>query len=219
MAAGHPLVEWPATMPHGLVRRRTVVTLALVVVLAHLIGFTVVQLVRIVWPRTEQISSADAVVVFAGGEHESRETRAVSLIVDELAGPGPRPVLVLSLGSADTVRHSGIDAICERASRRILPAPLDVEVMCIVPDPANTSGEAAAFGALAERHGWDRLVGVSSQYHVERVAMWLERCSTANVKVASAEARPSVRAVIHELGGIVYATTMARSCPDSDGVH
>ena len=218
MAAGPTPKVRPAKPQHGLVRRYIRSSVVIVLTVCYGVGFMTVHLVKIVWPRSEHVGRPDAVVVFAGGEQQVREATAVNLIVDDLGATGHKPVLVLSLGGEETVGNREVDAVCERASNRILPPSADVEVMCIVPDPPNTSGEAAAFAALAEREGWSRLVGVSSQYHVERVGLWLDRCSSARVSVAPARVQPRLGAVIHELGGIIYATAVDRTCPALGGL-
>lgn len=112
-------------------------------------------------PEDVRAAPADAVVVLGGGQGE-RIARALAL-VGRLPDPPPRLLLsvpydepLLSCGSA--------------------PGRPAVEVRCLVPDPLTTAGEAATITSLAAEQGWQRMVVVTSDYHVTRVRRLFTAC-------------------------------------------
>jgi uncharacterized SAM-binding protein YcdF (DUF218 family) len=137
---------------------------------------------------------ADAVVVFAG---EQARVDLARRLVDE----GRSKVLVLSNGEAS------------RATRPLCGQVEPFEVLCPTPDTLDTRGEARMFARLAQERGWSNLIAVTGDYHVARASLLLRRC----LKHGSAFAAvpwPSVgwRPVLHEVGGLVEASTLDRSC-------
>lgn len=109
---------------------------------------------------------ADAVLVFAGEQRRFELGR-------QLAEEGRAPVLVLSAGALPAVAEGW----CDEQSP-------DFEVVCVVPEPASTGGEAAAFGRLADERGWSTLIAVTGDYHAQRAGMLLSRCSGGSVSWA-----------------------------------
>ena len=103
---------------------------------------------------------ADAVVVLAGSE--SRLPVAL-----ELMERGIAPVLVVSdpEGRDDEARRT----LCARGSDRF-------ELVCALPDPYSTRGEARLVARLAAERGWDTVVVVTSRFHLFRARRLLERC-------------------------------------------
>ena len=53
---------------------------------------------------------------------------------------------------------------------------VDYEVVCLTPQPVNTQGEARAFARLATSRRWDRIVLVTSTYHLARARLLVGRC-------------------------------------------
>jgi uncharacterized SAM-binding protein YcdF (DUF218 family) len=156
------------------------------------VAVVVVNLELFVWPSTGTLQRADAVVVLAGGDGERLE-RAV-----ELAREGIAPTLVASTGP---------DRLCG--------ADQPFTVICFLPDPANTRGEVEEVARLAQEHGWERLVLVTSTYHVTRAQLLLDRCYTGSVQIAPARPDQGVLrwlgAITHEWGGLAEALVQ-RSC-------
>lgn len=101
---------------------------------------------------------ADAVVVFAGEDRRFELGR-------QLAEEGLAPVLVLSAGRLPEVAAGWCDE-----------PPVEVEVVCLVPDPSSTAGEAAAFAGLAAERDWGSVIAVTGDYHAQRASMLLSRC-------------------------------------------
>lgn len=91
-----------------------------------------------VWPSAGSPTSADAVVIFAGGRGE-RLARAQQLMADGLASN-----LVVPNGTAPEWPAGNT------ACREDRP----YAVFCPVPDPDTTQGEARAIAGLAQARGW-----------------------------------------------------------------
>lgn len=129
----------------------------LLVVVAGGLGWRLVDGIRTATqaPLPDQ---ADAIVVFAGEDRRFALGR-------QLAEEGRAPVLVLSAGRLPSVAEGW----CEEQATSF-------EVVCLVPEPSSTGGEAAAFARLAEERGWASLIGVTGDYHAQRAGMLLSRC-------------------------------------------
>jgi uncharacterized SAM-binding protein YcdF (DUF218 family) len=142
--------------------RRIVLAVAGIVVLAW-----VVATVRIVFVPAEDVPGrADAVVVLSGSKHE-RLDRGLQLVRQGVA-----PVLVIS---------GGFDARQPRASRLCHEGGEGFTVACFTPDPDSTRGEAEQVSSLARKHGWRRVLLVTSRFHVTRARMLFDRCLEGDV--------------------------------------
>jgi uncharacterized SAM-binding protein YcdF (DUF218 family) len=151
------------------------------------------------WPTTNDVRRADAVVVLDGGDGE-RLHKGRELMARHVA-----PTLVVSVGrELDSDEANGL---C--ANRQ------GFEVVCFVPKPADTRGEARAFAVLARRHHWDTAVLVTSTYHVTRARALFERCYDGHLDAVTATPprRPLEWAanVAHEWVGTIEAT-FVRKC-------
>ena len=174
-------------------RRRVLVGLLVVVVVA---GAVIALCVRLVLdPSVGPLPDrADAIVVFAG-EH-SRADLALQLAAEGRAG-----VVVLSNGSASPVTAP----LCGQAQPFV--------VLCPRPDQLDTRGEARMFGDLARQHGWNDLIAVTGNYHVARARLLLERCWKGGTTFAPVSwNHVGLSATAHEVGGLIEASTLQRSC-------
>lgn len=99
----------------------------------------------------------DALVVFAG------EERRVELAL-ELVDAGVAPVVVFSHGDREPLVAGRCGSV------------VPVEVLCPVPVPSDTRGEARMFADLAVERGWGRVVAVTGNYHLARARMLMSRC-------------------------------------------
>ncbi len=141
---------------------------------------------------------SDAVIVLLGGDGERLE-RAIDLMDADAA-----PTLVLS-----------IDDWPWREWRAVMPYCLEAqefEVICVTPDPLDTRGEAQTISNLANEQGWDRLVVVTSDYHVHRAEIHFDRCTDATVTMAPADTQFSVRRLAQEWAATIGAELPSRSC-------
>ncbi len=181
-ARPHSLAGMPLVHPARWVRRTVVVV---VVLLVAVLAFGTFRL--FVWPETDAVQPADAVVVLAGGDGE-RLDRGLDLVREGVA-----PTLALSFGPDD---------LCGGAEQPFA-------VVCFRPDPENTRGEAAAIARIAAEHGWTNLVLVTSTSHVTRARMLLERCFPGTLQVTDATPRAGLPgwalAIVHEWGGLAEA--------------
>jgi uncharacterized SAM-binding protein YcdF (DUF218 family) len=138
------------------------------IVLAVLVAVTTPLL--FVWPAVDDPPAirdggpVDAVVVL-GGSPQERFPAAVDLTATL---PEPPPTLVLSVQYAAPVVECGR-----------LPSLPRVALTCFSPEPATTSGEALWLARTAGERGWDRVVVTTSDYHVTRSRMLVERCIEA----------------------------------------
>jgi uncharacterized SAM-binding protein YcdF (DUF218 family) len=164
--------------------RRTVVVVTLLVAVPVLLVGASLRL--FVWPSTDHVEPADAVVVLAGGDGE-RLDRGL-----ELMREGVAPTLVLSFGP---------DKLCTIEQ----PYP----VVCFTPSPENTRGEAEAIGRIAAEHGWTNLLLVTSTSHVTRARLLIERCFSGRLQMTAATPQTSAPgwafAIAHEWGGLAEA--------------
>jgi uncharacterized SAM-binding protein YcdF (DUF218 family) len=157
----HNPIRWRRRLRVGLVAGAAI----LVVVLAATARL-------FIWPSTDAIGRADAVVIFVGGRGERLE------LAERLMGDAVANHLVIPNGHAPEWPDG--NAACVEHRR--------YEVHCPVPDPDNTRGEARAIAALAEAQGWDTLIVVTSTYHLSRSRLLLDRCFEG--EILAARARP-----------------------------
>lgn len=156
-----------------------------------------------VWPDTvapAALEPADAVVLFVGGSGE-RFDQGLALMEAGLA-----PVLVVPNGR--NVRRAQAEGLCDGHH--------DFEVLCPVPEPITTQGEARAIGRVAAERGWDSVIAVTSTYHIARAELVLGRCFPGRIQAVGAE--PDIdrdlwrRLVRHELLGHAAFRTVFRGC-------
>ncbi len=153
-------------------------------------------------PQQDHPESADAVVVFAGDLPGERINRAITLMEEGVA-----PVLVISEGSLGWGRGTAVETLCERGSDQF-------EVICIVPEPDDTIGEAVLFAQVAQDNNWDHVVVVTSKAHLTRASLWMRRCFGGEVSQVGAASKASSR-YGHEWLGTLHARLLNRSCPDA----
>jgi uncharacterized SAM-binding protein YcdF (DUF218 family) len=142
---------------------------------------------------------ADAVVVLAGDE--SRLPVALSLVES-----GAAPVLLVS------VDESGEDEARERfcAEGKVE----GVEILCRQASPYSTRGEARLVGRLARQRGWDRVVVVTSRYHLFRAERLLRRCTDAELVMrgSSEPVLKNLQAIPFEWAKLALSETARRGC-------
>jgi uncharacterized SAM-binding protein YcdF (DUF218 family) len=111
--------------------------------------------------QDDEIQPADAVVVL-GGEHDGREYYGVQLAQQI----GARTVLLSnSYAASDSVMMSLCNATVE-----------GVRVLCRVPVPATTRGEALMARRAAREYGWRRIAVVTWRFHLPRARRIFAQC-------------------------------------------
>lgn len=150
----------------------------------------------------DAVPPADAVVMFVGGRGERLDA---ALEVVEAGNVG---ALVIPNGA--TASWPQANALCDGRT------DVGVEVLCPVPDPDTTRGEARAIAAVAAEHGWGTLVVVTSTYHLERATLLLGRCFSGEVSAVEASPVLSlwgwVSRLTHEWAGVAKARLLERGC-------
>jgi uncharacterized SAM-binding protein YcdF (DUF218 family) len=171
-----------------------VVAVAAVLVAAWL----AVAAILFVWPHDDEpiIGRADAVVSLAG-------SKARLPVAQRLVRDGVAPVLVVSYEPE----------LEDEAARRVCERPAD-GVVCFRADPSSTQGEARAIARLSRQRGWDDLVLVTSDFHVFRARLIVERCYDGRLRFAGA---PSSRLwlpwqLVKESAKLTLALTLRRGC-------
>lgn len=139
----------------------------LLIALGVLVIAFVAATVRIVFvPTEDKVGKADAVVVLAGSKHR-RLDRGLELVRDGVA-----PVLVIS---------DGFDPRQPRANELCREGGNGFSVACFTPYPDSTRGEAQKVAELARKHRWQRVLLVTSRFHVTRARMLFDRCLAGDV--------------------------------------
>jgi uncharacterized SAM-binding protein YcdF (DUF218 family) len=147
------------------VRRILALTISL------LAGATLTSAWLVVNPATAVAPRGDAIFVHAGGNGERLRT-AIALFEEGVA-----PVIVVSNPGG---RSSQVPpGLCGSTDT----------VICVTPATIDTAGEARVLGELVADRGWDRIVVVTSDYHVSRAGMLDRSCTDATVETVAAPAR------------------------------
>lgn len=169
---------------------------AVLVVIAVLILAAVFSTVRgVTSPSLGPLPDrADAVVVFAG--ESRRHEFALELMNDGLA-----PVIVISFGG----QYRALEGVCGQKE--------PFEVLCPEPAEESTLSEARMFGEMASRNRWRSVVGVTSDYHVQRARTLLRRCHSGPlVFVAPPPGSVSDSIIRRETLGGLHARFATWSC-------
>jgi len=171
---------------------------ALAVGLPLLAAWLVVASALFVWPHDDEpiMGRADAVVSLAGSAN--RLPVAQGLVADGVA-----PVLAVSLDGSPNNR--GSEELCRRPRPRLV---------CFRADTISTRGEARALERLARDRGWDDVVVVTSDFHVFRARMILERCYGDRLRLEGAPSSALWRPwhMATETVKLALALTLRRGC-------
>lgn len=117
------------------------------------------------------------------------------------------PVLVVSDIGWDYGRDDGfLQGLCGRDQ--------PVEIVCPVPEPNSTIGEARAFARLADERGWQSLAVVTSRGHLTWARLAAGQCTDADLLPVAADpdATPAVRTVRDEWLAAAATATLWRAC-------
>ena len=148
-------------------------------------------------PTTSMPDDADALVVFFGGEDRAPAAA-------ELMTAGIADTLVINHGLKDGRLAEALSPLCDDLT-------LDYEVVCIVAEPSNTIGEARAFAELAADRGWTTLIAFTSDFHLARAQLHLERCFDGSIggRAVSSTNKTNDR---REATKLLLAWTIRRGC-------
>ncbi len=143
---------------------------------------------------TESLVPAGAIVVFPGGRKaDERLELAVELAEKELA-----PVLFI----ATDVKQTDLEAaICDGSS-------YSFPTECRLSSPVNTFGNAVVTAEVAAEQGWRSVILVTSDCHIARSHMLLQRCFDGDIETAvsvKTEGRDRFGRTLHERGAMIQA--------------
>lgn len=175
----------------SLIRQHPVIATALAVAL---LAVAVLDVRLFVVPRSDPPAKSDAFVVLGGDTFDLRLEAGL-----KLAHEYPDATLVVS-----TPGHS----LCPRwlVPRRHL--------ICFVPDPSTTQGEARMAAKLAAEHGWTSMTVVTTADQVWRARLRFARCWDGDLRVVQAPTSTwiRIREIPYEMGATVKAEVFQRSC-------
>ena len=139
------------------------------------VGILAVTTRTVMFPREDIPRSADAIVVLGGLGSAAVVQEALNLAV---AGYSDR-ILISDAFGGDTRPAN----LCARDPA--VPGT-SIDVQCFDPNPSNTRGEAEAIAAFASAQGWNRVIVVTSSYHVSRARLQIGRCYSGVLTVIGA---------------------------------
>ncbi|MBG6213273.1 MAG: YdcF family protein [Cryobacterium sp.] len=129
----------------------------------------------VMFPREDQPGPADAIVVLGGLGSAAVVEEAVGL-----AEAGYSEHILISDAFGGDTRPANLCA-------RPVPVPgTTIVVECFDPHPTTTRGEAEAIAAFATEQGWDRVIVVTSSYHVSRARLQISQCYAGSLAVIGA---------------------------------
>lgn len=175
----------------SLVRRHRVVSAAVAVVL---VAVAAIDVRLFVVPRSDPPARSDAFVVLGGDTFTIRLKAGLAL-----AREYPDTMLVVSTPGRTP---------CPRTK-----APRG-RLICFVPDPSTTQGEARAAARLAGAHGWTSMTVVTTADQVWRARLRFARCWDGDLRVVQAPTSwwIRLREVPYEMGATVKAEVFQRGC-------
>lgn len=160
------------------------------------VGLVLAAGALLVWPRDDVPDAPDAIVVLGGAGPERVD---LGLQLHERYGG----VLVLSSSAMNFGLDRGLT--CE-----------DDDVLCIVPIPESTIGEAQTLARLAGEQGWERLTVVTSRFHTARARLLFRQCFGDAAAVVGAARQDgtdrSLRTYAAEAAKTLASATFERAC-------
>jgi uncharacterized SAM-binding protein YcdF (DUF218 family) len=159
-----------------------------------IIAFCGVTARLFVWPPTGMPAHVDAIVVLGG-----KGSRAA--LGERLAAERRADFLVLSEGALIPT------GLCEQHTAT-------VTVICFMPDPVTTQGEARYAARLAKQHGWRSLVLVTTPDQIWRAELRFRRCFSGKVYGITTPL-PGIRwpyAIAYQWAATAKAVLVNQSC-------
>lgn len=123
-------------------------------------------------PHADPLSKADAIIVL-GGENDGRLQYGLSL-----AEQGYANTVVLSNA------YSERPDVLPDFERACASGTATITVVCFIPSPFTTRGEAMYVEQLAKQHNWTHVIVVSWNYHMVRARYIFHQCFSGSVTMA-----------------------------------
>ena len=147
-----------------------------------------------IWPVRGIPAQVNAIVMLDGPGN-------VLSVAVRLAEQHRSPFLVVSRGSA--------------AYPDPCPAPIArVKLICFLPKPPTTQGEAEFVGRLARKYGWRSVALVAITPQDSRARLRVERCFAGHIYVVTAPIAPTSwpYEIAYEWGALLKALVIQRGC-------
>jgi uncharacterized SAM-binding protein YcdF (DUF218 family) len=162
-----------------------------------LAGVSVLTARLFVWPDLPPLPQKADVIVQLGGPGNRR------LVALNLARQGRAPLVAISVSVAEVNTKW-----CHKGRLG------DVSVVCFHSDPSSTRGEARAIAAMAEQHGWQSVILVTTPDQASRATLRVRRCFDGKIFVATAPL-PWYRwptQIVYQSGATAKAYAVETSC-------
>ncbi len=178
------------------IRRRRLRKVAAVLIIM-LAGFSVATGRLFIWPAQGMPDRVDAIVVLGGpGDRLGKGM--------ELAQQGRAPVLAVSRGLPD---DRLLARVCGQRGRAY-------RLICFLPEPGTTRGEAESVGRLTKQYHWRSVVLVTTPDQDTRARIWFRRCFAGHVYVVTT-ALPASKwpyQIAYQWAATFRAVVLQRSC-------
>ena len=95
------------------------------------------------------------------------------------------------------------------------PKPAKYTLLCEVPSPSSTRGEARLIAGLAAERGWKTVVVVTSRYHLYRARVLIRRCTKVDISMRATDGDTwwqKAVAIPLEYAKLARADTLQRGC-------
>ncbi|WP_062379480.1 hypothetical protein [Demequina pelophila] len=105
-------------------------------------------------------------------------TDARMRVAEAMVAAGQADAVMVSVTEDPDVRryHGRAAAVCDEG----VLGP-EVKVVCLMPDPFTTRGEARALADEAQAHGWRSAAVITFTPHISRTRVIMERCFAGNI--------------------------------------
>jgi uncharacterized SAM-binding protein YcdF (DUF218 family) len=155
----------------------------------------------VVHPVTNILRQADAIVVLGSPDVDGRQSYAFTLAEQDYAS-----TIAISVGSR---RQLDFKTACHNP-------PNDLTVLCFVPNPPTTKGEAHQIRTFAAQYHWKSVIVVTSSYHISRARMIIGRCFGGDVMMSAPAAQHSIGTIayqyVYQTAGYLKALTVDHGC-------
>lgn len=188
VTTGMAMATGTATARPSRRRARRITLIALATIATLFITWLAFAIRIVVFPTQDVAEPADAIVVI-GPTTQWRQDYAKRLADDGIAD-----TVALMTSSTDLD-----NAYCA-------PGAIAPETICFRPDPFTTQGEATWVRDQAEARGWDSIVVITMDAHIERARFIFAQCLGDDVKVAFPGQPDNSLDLRHTLYNFAYQT-------------
>jgi len=174
---------------------------ALIVLVVLLVGFSAITARWFIWPSTGMPDRVDAIVLLNGPSDLNRLETALDLARERRAS-----YLVISYSPEGPHWWTG-GSVCA-------PKVSQARVICFIPNPDTTGGEAEFVGRVARQYHWQSVVLVATAPQDPVALLRTRRCFSGQVYMinASFPASEWPGQLAHYWGSALQALVLQRSC-------